>query len=67
MGVLSFAKKVGNERLIAACKRAIDYDTYNYRIIETILQKGLDTVNEPEDNHPQLPFHTNIRGNNYYN
>jgi transposase len=67
MGVLSFAKKVGNERLIAACKRAIDYDTYNYRIIETILQKGLDTVNEPEDNHPQLPFHTNIRGNDYYN
>lgn len=67
LGVLSFAQKVGNERLSAACKRAIDYNIYSYRIIQTILQKGLDTVNEPEDNHPQLPFHTNIRGKKYYN
>jgi hypothetical protein len=66
--VLSFTKKVGNERLTAACKRALDYEIYNYRTIETILQKGLDTMGEqPENEMPQLPFHTNIRGNNYYN
>ena len=68
LGVLSFTKKVSNERLSAACKRALDYEIYNYRTIETILQKGLDTMGEqPEDEMPQLPFHTNIRGNNYYN
>lgn len=68
LGVLSFAKKVGNERLTAACKRALDYGIYNYRTIETILQKGLDTMGEKEENEmPRLPFHTNIRGNKYYN
>lgn len=68
LGVLSFAKKVGDERLTAACKRALDYEIYNYRTIETILQKGLDTVGEQEENEmPRLPFHTNIRGNKYYN
>ncbi|WP_268225866.1 IS21 family transposase, partial [Sinomicrobium oceani] len=68
LGVLSFTKKVGNQRLAAACKRALDFNIYNYRIIETILQKGLDTIDEDlEDDVPELPFHTNIRGNNYYN
>lgn len=68
LGVLSFTKKVGNQRLAAAGKRALDFNIYNYRIIETILQKGLDTISEDlEDDAPELPFHTNIRGNNYYN
>jgi transposase len=68
LGVLHLAKKVGNERLIAACKRAIDYDIYNYKIIKTILQKGLDTAKDQQENNvPELPFHTNIRGNEYYN
>lgn len=68
MGVLNFAKKVGNDRLTAACKRAIDYGVYNYTIIKTILQKGLESADDQQDNDmPQLPFHTNIRGNNYYN
>jgi len=67
LGVLTFAKKVGNERLSDACKRAIDYNIYNYKIIQTILQKGLDKVNEHEGDDLLLPFHTNIRGNKYYN
>lgn len=68
LGVLTFAKKVGNDRLTAACKRANDYGVYNYTIIKTILQKGLDTEDEQhQTNMPQLPFHTNIRGNKYYN
>jgi hypothetical protein len=67
LGVLSFAKKVGNHRLSDACKRAIDYNIYNYKIIQTILQKGLDKVNEQEEDDLLLPFHTNIRGNKYYN
>lgn len=67
LGVLSFAKKVGNDRLSAACKRAAEYNIYNYNIIQTILQKGLDTVKEPEDEDPPLPYHNNIRGTKYYN
>lgn len=67
MGVLSFAKKVEKERLSAACKRAIDYNIYNYKIIQTILQKGLDTIDQNTEEANKLPNHQNIRGNNYYN
>ena len=67
IGVLSLAKKVGNERLTNACKRALDYELYNYKIVQTILNKGLDLLSEQEsDDELQLPEHQNIRGNNYY-
>lgn len=66
MGVLSFVKKVGKERLINACKRALDYNIYNYKIIQNILEKGLDTIVEEEFNDQELPKHHNIRGKNYY-
>ena len=66
MGVLSFVKKVGNERLTNACKRALDYNIYNYKIIQKILENGLDTFVDDEDNNQVLPKHHNIRGKNYY-
>jgi transposase len=67
MGILSFAKKVDKERLIKACQRALGYGIYNYKTIKTILEKGMDSVNqEDEDNQLQMPLHDNIRGENYY-
>jgi transposase len=65
VGVLSFAKKVGNERLIKACQRALDYGIYNYKTIQKILEKGLDKHDE-ENEQLQMPLHENIRGENYY-
>jgi transposase len=66
MGVLSFAKKVGNERLINACRRALDYHIYNYKIIQRILENGLDLLPNEPDQTDQLPDHHNIRGEKYY-
>ncbi len=67
VGVLAMAKKVGNERLTNACKRALDYNVYNYKIIQTILNKGLDLLSEEQsDEQLRLPEHKNIRGDNYY-
>ena len=66
MGVLSFSKKVGNDRLINACKRAIDYKIYNYKIIKNILDKGLDMITDEAESSDYLPEHHNIRGKNYY-
>jgi transposase len=65
MGILSFAGRVGNTRLINACKRAHAIGYYNYKIIEDILAKNLDKYEEdiqPSD----MPMHDNIRGGNYY-
>jgi len=65
-GILSFAKKVGDERLIKACQRALDYGVYNYKIIQTILEKGLDKNTEEETEPSAMPLHENIRGEEYY-
>lgn len=66
LGVLSFTKRVGNDRLIKACQRALAYGIYNYGIIEQILKTGLDKYNEPDLDQPQMPPHDNIRGKQYY-
>lgn len=66
LGVLSFAKKVGNDRLIKACQRALAYGIYSYGIINHILKTGLDKNNEADADQLQMPFHDNIRGQDYY-
>jgi len=65
MGILSFAGRVGNIRLINACKRAHAIGYYNYKIIEDILAKNLDKYEE-EVQPSDMPTHDNIRGGNYY-
>ena len=59
------ARKVGNDRLTNACRRANDYGVYNYPIIVQILEKNLDYLaEEPKDLY--MPQHDNIRGSGYY-
>ncbi len=66
MGILSLTKKVGNERLINACTRALEYGIYNYKIVQNILERGLDKMEQNTDEQPGLPNHNNIRGKQYY-
>ncbi len=67
MGILGFAKKVGNDRLIKACQRALGYGAYNYKTIQKILERELDLRDTPDEaDQLQMPFHDNIRGENYY-
>jgi transposase len=67
IGILSFAKKVGNDRLIKACQRALGYGVYNYKTIQSILEKRMDYYdNDDENGQLQMPLHDNIRGENYY-
>ena len=66
LGVLQLEKKVGRERLNNACKRALDYQAYNYKMILRILEKGWDSVEDTSEEPPEVPPHQNIRGSNYY-
>ena len=66
MGILAMVKKVGTERLTNACRRALEYGHYNYKIIQTIIEKGLDQYTETEPDQYEMPFHENIRGEGYY-
>lgn len=67
VGILALAKKVGNERLIKACQRAMDYELFNYKTIQQILEKGLDRQTEEDESQQlKMPLHDNIRGEDYY-
>lgn len=66
MGILGFERKVGKERLAAACSRALEYGSYSYGVIKSILERNLDRVPEPEPVQRELPEHANIRGEHYY-
>ena len=68
LGILNMEKRYGKERLINACKRAIEYERYNYKTIEMILERNLD--GQQTDLQTMLSFmpeHDNIRGKEYYN
>ncbi len=65
-GILSFAKRVGHQRLIKACQRAHVYGLYHYRAIEDILNRGMDLFDLEEDRQLPMPKHDNIRGKDYY-
>lgn len=66
-GILNLSKKYGNERLIKACQRALNFDIYNYKTIRKILENGLDVSEEDDCNTElEMPKHDNIRGSDYY-
>ena len=66
-GILSLARKVGNQRLTMACRRAHGYGVYNYPIIVQILEKKLDALTDDEQQDSfAMPQHQNIRGEGYY-
>ena len=66
-GVLSFAKKVGKDRLITACKIGIKMNTYNYGFISRVLGNNTDKLwTEDKVKQQQLPEHENLRGEDYY-
>lgn len=66
IGILSFNKKVGKARLNQACKRGLEYEFFGYKIIQNILDQGLDKL-DIEESEREVPPHQNIRGKNYYN
>ena len=48
VGILSFEKKAGKDRLIAACQRASSFGAYNYKVIAQIINNKLDRIDTKE-------------------
>ena len=66
-GVLRLANGFGEQRLEAACVRALSIGTVSYKSIASILEKGLDRRPLPEPEQQTLPLeHANLRGSDYY-
>ena len=66
LGILSMTKKVGEERLENACRRALNFNVYNYKTIKNILENGLDNPDYNSESRIHIPKHENIRGKEYY-
>jgi transposase len=69
LGIIHLEKHYDKERVEAAAKRALQFNTCSFRSMKSILSIGLDR--QPEGREPgtrqlSLPLHQNIRGHEYY-
>ncbi len=70
LGLLRLTKRYGDQRVEAACARALCVHAYSYRHVKSILERGLDRqavlpLGEQGDARPATE-HENIRGSKYY-
>lgn len=66
MGILGLGERYGDGRLEAACRRALLIRAYNYKSIESILEKGLDRLDPEPTEEKTAPLHDNVRGPQYF-
>ena len=68
LGILSLAKRYGNDRLERAADRALRTGAVGYGSIKSILRNSLDRAPVPDtESETRLPqLHQNIRGSDYY-
>jgi hypothetical protein len=67
-GLRSLARRYGEDRLGAACARALAVKAISYSSVKSILAEGLDRLALPESEvaPPPVPDHENLRGADYY-
>jgi hypothetical protein len=64
---MRLGKSYGDERLAAACQRALTLGACSYKSSESLLKNGLDRRPLPEQpGATTSPRHPNIRGPQYY-
>jgi len=68
LGIIHLGKHYEPERVEAAAKRALQYNTCSFRSVSAILAAGLDRQPDSGEAPRQLtlPEHSNIRGREYY-
>ena len=67
MGILKLGKRYSEQRLENACLRALEFNILSYKVIKSILDKGLDHLDSDHTKDNQnLMIHKNIRGQKYY-
>ena len=65
LGIMRLGKRYGEERLEAACARALALRAYSYKSVESILKNNLDGKELTERASGPAVVHENIRGNTY--
>jgi transposase len=67
VGILRLGRRHGQERLEAACRRALLCGAHRYQFVESILRHRLESEPLPKSPGESLPVHENLRGSQYYN
>jgi transposase len=67
LGILGLAKSYGDQRLEAACRRALTLGSHSVRSVESILKHRLDEHDVAQQHELDLPSeHENLRGAEYF-
>lgn len=67
LGLIRLGKEYGDQRLDAACQRALKFNACRYQNVKSILKNGLDQNSEkPVSALPTITAHANLRGADYY-
>jgi hypothetical protein len=66
LGLLRLGDRYGQERLEAACRRALPAGIHSYKGVKNILDAKLDQVDLDEPSAIVPDSHENIRGQAYY-
>lgn len=66
LGLLRLGKRYSDERLEAACGRALTIGAFSYKSVKSILEKGLDRLPADEPLQTTPIRHENLRGAEYY-
>lgn len=67
LGLMNLARRYGNERVGAACTRALSCNAISYSSVKSILSEGLDRVPLlATEELPAPPEHENLRGAGYF-
>ena len=67
LGILGLARRYSEERLEAACVRALPAGIRSFKGVNNVLEAGLDQMPLEEPASARLDPHANIRGPFYYN
>jgi len=66
LGIVRLAGKYGEDRLEAACRRALAHSAVSFKSVRSILEKGLDRIEEEPEIQADPVKHSNIRGQEAY-
>jgi len=66
LGMFRLAKEYGNDRVEAACGRAVTLGAYSYRSVQSILKRNLDQAKVEAPVEVVAVEHENVRGAGYY-
>jgi transposase len=66
LGIIRLGKGAGEQRLEAACARALRFEICSYQSIKSILERGLERQTEEPQVPPPGGAHENVRGQDYY-